>query len=162
MPGPLRGPSDQRMAQQAVPEEPWYIQEARCDRSSGEGESHQEPRLLEKFLGMEPGKRRLPSQQGVGCGRTHEERHRREKTERRAHAQHKQMAEQRRMPRPRAWWRQGCHKETIICSEHEVLVGSQGHAQKAPGGRAWAERMRVCVTGKDKVSRNFKKTPESF
>lgn len=53
MPGPLRGPSDQRMAQQAVPEEPWYIQEGRCDRSSGEGESHQEPRLLEKFLGMD-------------------------------------------------------------------------------------------------------------
>lgn len=84
------------------------------------------------------------------------------KTERHAHAQHKQMAEQRRMPRPRAWWRQGCHMETINCPEHEVLFGSQGHAQKAPGGRAWAERMRVCVTGKDKVSRNFKKTPESF
>lgn len=62
------------------------------------------------------------------------------KTKQCAHAQHKQMAEQKRMARPRACWRQGRHVETINWLEHEVLFGSANdvhrkHQVEEPGLR---------------------------
>lgn len=82
--GHPHGPGNKRMSQQAVPLEPQHIQETRWDRSSEDGKSQEELRLLEKFLGTEPGKgkgrRMLHSQQGVGRNWKHEAGHRRENT----------------------------------------------------------------------------------
>lgn len=102
-------------------------------RAQRRGSHTKSPGFWKSFWGRSlerpKGKRILQSQQDVGCGRKHEERHRREKSEQCAHAQHKQMAEQKRMPRLRAWWRRGCRMETINCLEHEVLFG---HAKDMP------------------------------